>query len=209
MTNDISLSLDLINVKDSHNFYVGVSKLWLSLAVQPYWNFKLCCFYFFSKFCASKSRVLLIYGCGTMFKEIIWQLLKRTEILLPIRGHFILHCNFQTSAFYKECFESWSEVNGKTSSFYEEIINVSICNNRFLCYDKKAMYRRDIVDLGFVKVRDLIAARTPSPAASLYLQILNKDFFLWVLSSRFPQRSAPTKKHDFSKRLKSLYTIYM
>ena len=25
-TNEISLSLDLINVKDSHNFYVGVSK---------------------------------------------------------------------------------------------------------------------------------------------------------------------------------------
>ena len=26
MTNEISLSLDLINVKDSHNFYVSVSK---------------------------------------------------------------------------------------------------------------------------------------------------------------------------------------
>ena len=25
-TNDISLSLDLINVRDSHNFYVGVLK---------------------------------------------------------------------------------------------------------------------------------------------------------------------------------------
>ena len=25
-TNDISIFLDLINVKDSHNFYVGVSK---------------------------------------------------------------------------------------------------------------------------------------------------------------------------------------
>ena len=25
-TNDISLFLDLINVKDSHNFYVGVAK---------------------------------------------------------------------------------------------------------------------------------------------------------------------------------------
>ena len=25
-TNEISLSLDLINMKDSHNFYVGVSK---------------------------------------------------------------------------------------------------------------------------------------------------------------------------------------
>ena len=29
-TNDISLSLDLINVKDSHYFYVGVSKPFIS-----------------------------------------------------------------------------------------------------------------------------------------------------------------------------------
>ena len=28
-TNEISLSLDLINVKDSHDFYVGVSKPFL------------------------------------------------------------------------------------------------------------------------------------------------------------------------------------
>ena len=31
MTNDISLCLDLINVKDSQNFYVGVSKPRLSV----------------------------------------------------------------------------------------------------------------------------------------------------------------------------------
>ena len=30
-TNDILLSLDLINVRDSHNFYVGVSEPWLSV----------------------------------------------------------------------------------------------------------------------------------------------------------------------------------
>ena len=30
-TNDISLSLDLISVRDSHNFYVGVSKPRLSV----------------------------------------------------------------------------------------------------------------------------------------------------------------------------------
>ena len=30
-TNDISLSLDFINVRDSHNFYVGVSKPRLSV----------------------------------------------------------------------------------------------------------------------------------------------------------------------------------
>ena len=41
-------------------------------------------------------------------------------------------------------------------SSYREIINELICNNRFLCYDKKSMYRRDIVNIGFVKIGDLI-----------------------------------------------------
>ena len=66
------------------------------------------------------------------------------ELLLPIGGRFVLHCNFQTSklkinlpAYYKECFDAWSEVNGKTPSCCEEIINEIIWNNKFLCYDKK------------------------------------------------------------------------
>ena len=36
---------------------------WLFVAVQLYCNFRLCCSYFFSKFCALKSGVRLIYGC--------------------------------------------------------------------------------------------------------------------------------------------------
>ena len=52
------------------------------------------------------------------------------KLLLPIGGRFALHCYFQTSklkinlpAYYKECFDAWSEVNGKTPSCYEKIIN--------------------------------------------------------------------------------------
>jgi len=37
---------------------------WLFVAIRLKWNFRLRCFYFFSKFCASKSGVRLIYGCG-------------------------------------------------------------------------------------------------------------------------------------------------
>ena len=47
MTEEISLSLDLINVKDNHNFWVSVLRPWLFVAIQLYWNFKLYCFYFF------------------------------------------------------------------------------------------------------------------------------------------------------------------
>ena len=65
------------------------------------------------------------------------------KLLLPIGGRFVLHCSFQTSKLkmnlpaYKECFDAWSEVNGKTPSCYEEIVNEIIWNNKFLCYDKK------------------------------------------------------------------------
>ena len=37
-----------------------------------------------------------------------------------------------------------------------EMGGLKIRNNEFLCYDKKSMYRRDIVNLGFVKIGDLI-----------------------------------------------------
>ena len=46
-TNDVSLPLDLINVKDSQNFDVGVSKPRLFGAIPLTRKFKLFCFYFF------------------------------------------------------------------------------------------------------------------------------------------------------------------
>ena len=73
------------------------------------------------------------------------------KLLLPIGGRFALHCKFQTSklktslpAYYKECFDAWSEVNGKTPSCYEEIINEFeiIWNNRCLCYNKKIYVKK-------------------------------------------------------------------
>ena len=86
--------------------------------------------------------------------------------LLPVGGRFVLHCNFQTSklkinlpAYYKECFDAWSEINEKTPSCYKEIINKINWNNKFLCYDKKSMFRRDIVNLGFVKINLLLTER--------------------------------------------------
>ena len=43
------------------------------------------------------------------------------KLLLPVGGRFVLHCNFHSSklktnlpAYYKECFDAWSEFNGKT-----------------------------------------------------------------------------------------------
>ena len=88
------------------------------------------------------------------------------EILIPVGGKFILHCNFVTSklsiylpSFYKQCFDAWSEVNAKTPSLLHEIANEVISNNKLLCINKKSVYRRDIADLRFLKICDLFSTK--------------------------------------------------
>ena len=87
------------------------------------------------------------------------------KFLSPFGGRFALHCNFHTSklkinflAYCNEYFDAWSDLNGKTPNCYREIFNEIIWNNKFLCYDKTSMCRRDIVNLGFFG--DLISANT-------------------------------------------------
>ena len=104
-----------------------------------------------------------------------------------------MHCNFQTSklkinlpTYYKECFDAWSEVNGKTPSCYEEIINEIIWNNKFLCYDKKSMYRRDIVNLDFVKIKDLISANNSFSCDFSSLTNPKQRFYLTSIINLIP-----------------------
>ena len=88
------------------------------------------------------------------------------EILIPVVGKLILHCNFDTSklsiylpSFYKQCFDAWSEVNAKTPSLLHEITNEVILNNKLFCINKKSVYRRDIEDLGLLKICDLFSTK--------------------------------------------------
>ena len=87
------------------------------------------------------------------------------EVLIPVRGKLVLHCNFDTSkliylpSFYKQYLDAWSEVNAKTPSLLHEIANEVIWNNKLLCINKKSVYRRDIADLGFLKICDLFSTK--------------------------------------------------
>ena len=115
------------------------------------------------------------------------------KLLLPVGGRFVLHCNFHTSklktnlpAYYKECFDAWSELNGKTPSCYKEIINEIIWNNKFLCYDKKSIYRRDIVNLGFMKIGDLISANNSFSYNTFSLINPEQRFFLMSIINSIP-----------------------
>ena len=65
------------------------------------------------------------------------------KLVSPVGGRFVFHCNFHISKlkislleYYKECFDVWSDLNGKMPCCYREIINELIWNNHFLCYDK-------------------------------------------------------------------------
>ena len=81
------------------------------------------------------------------------------ELLKPIGGKFLLQGNFEVSklnislpAFYRQCLVAWSELNAREPSSVHEIVNQVIWNNKFLCVDKKSVYRRDILRIkAFVK----------------------------------------------------------
>ena len=73
-------------------------------------------------------------------------------------------CNFEVSklnislpAFYKQRLVAWSELNEREPSSVHEITNQVIWNNKFLCVDKKSVYRRGIADKGFCKIWDLFS----------------------------------------------------
>ena len=73
-------------------------------------------------------------------------------------------CNFEVSklnislpAFSKQCLVAWSELNEREPSSVHEITNQVIWNNKFLCVDKKPVYRRDIAYQGFCKIWDLFS----------------------------------------------------
>ena len=61
------------------------------------------------------------------------------KLLSPIGGCFVMHCNFDTSklktqfsAYYKECLDAWSDLNGKNPSPPQEVLN-EIMWNIYLC----------------------------------------------------------------------------
>ena len=82
-------------MKDSHNFYVGVSKPWLFVAIQLYWNFKLYCFHFFP------NSALPNQGCGlSMDAAYTWKFTVKiydTEQKYGCTALRLIHCHERCS----------------------------------------------------------------------------------------------------------------
>ena len=116
------------------------------------------------------------------------------ELLKPIGGKFLLHCNFEVSklnislpAFYRQCLVAWSELNAREPSSVHEILNQVICNNKFLCVDKKSVYRTDIADEGFCKIWDLFSVDNVqlNPEQSFFIMsVINSMPAAWRLLIR-------------------------
>ena len=73
------------------------------------------------------------------------------------RNFEVSKLNISLPAFYKQRLVAWSELNEREPSSVHEITNQVIWNNKFLCVDKKSVYRRGIADQGFCKIWDLFS----------------------------------------------------
>jgi len=67
------------------------------------------------------------------------------------------------SFFFTLLFFAWSGLNTRTLLTFNDLINEIISNNRFLCIDKKSVYRTDLVHSKILKVSDLITDNNPRP----------------------------------------------
>ena len=122
------------------------------------------------------------------------------ELLKPIGRKFLLHCNFEVSklnislpAFYRQCLVAWSELNAREPSSVHEIVNQVIWNNKFLCVDKKSVYRKNIANQGFSKIWDLFSIDNSqlNPEQSFFIMsVINSMPAAWRLFIR-PANIAP------------------
>ena len=98
------------------------------------------------------------------------------ELLKPVGGKFLLRCNFQVSklnislpAFYGQCLVAWSELNAREPSSVLEIVNQVIWSNKFLCVDKKSVYRRDnLFRFSMAESDKCVSAKLRSNPSSIY-----------------------------------------
>ena len=79
-------------------------------------------------------------------------------------GKFILCCNFDARKlpiylpdFYKECLDAWPD--GSTTSLvsYDDVVNQTVWNNKFILFGNKSCYVKHLAVHGIVKIGDLIS----------------------------------------------------
>ena len=87
-------------------------------------------------------------------------------LLSDIGGKLILYCNFDTRKlpiylpdFYKECLDAWSVLNSSDVISYDDVVNQTIWNNKFILIENKSCFIKHLADQGIVRIGDLISDR--------------------------------------------------
>jgi len=111
------------------------------------------------------------------------------KILSPVEGRFLLYCSFDTAklkislpAYYKECLDALSKLNGKTPGSSHKVINEIIWNNKFLCIDKMSIYRDDMIKLGFLKIGDVMRANNSSRFNVYHASLFSPEQYFFLMS---------------------------
>ena len=69
---------------------------------------------------------------------------------------------------------------------FNDVVNKIIWNNRFICIDKKSVYRIDLVNLGIIQVGDLIMDNNLSLHEDPYVTISPERFFIMGVVQSLP-----------------------
>jgi len=110
----------------------------------------------------SSQRVIalkrFIKDCNSLRKGVL------ETFLGEIGGKSILCCNFDTRKlpiylpdFYKECLDAWSAVSTSSVITYDDVVNQTIWNNKFILIENKSCYIKHLAVHGIVKIGDLIS----------------------------------------------------
>ena len=127
----------------------------------------------------SELNAILSSVCMTARK-----FLRPVHLLSPRRRNYYNYYNYN---YYKECFDAWSELNGKKPSSSQDVVNEIIWNNKFFCIEKMSLYRKDLIDLGFLKIGDVISINNFfSPNVISPLVSPEQRFFLMSIVNSIP-----------------------
>ena len=99
-----------------------------------------------------------------------WKSILET-FLGDIGGKFILCCNFDTRKLplnlhtahkftYRtstKCLDAWSDINTSNVVSYDDVVNQTVWNNKFILIESKSCYIKHLVAHGIVKIGDLIS----------------------------------------------------
>ena len=93
----------------------------------------------------------------------LWKSILET-FLGDIGGKSILCCNFDIRKlpiylpdFYKECLDAWSDVSTTSVVSYDDVVNPTIWNKKFILIENESCYVRHLAVNGIAKIGDLLS----------------------------------------------------